>query len=61
MEVVQVLHNRRAALQHGLGQSLVVGGVSLREFGQGEDNGENVVDVVFCIAELIRQGFQIGC
>ena len=61
MEVVQILYHGWAALQHGLGKALVVGGVSLGELGHGQENGEDVVDVVFCVPELIRQGIEIGC
>jgi len=58
LKELEVLEHLRAALKNGAAEALEVGWVDLTQFCESQQDGEHVVDVVPCIAELVAQALE---
>lgn len=55
------MHDFWAAFQDGFAQTGVVFRIPLSELCHGQQNGEDIVDVVFGVAELVAEDLQRFC
>jgi hypothetical protein len=55
LEVLEVVDQFGAAFENGLGEALIVGGVSLGQFSEGHEHGKGVVYIVFGASETLQK------